>query len=138
MSHVNSKSRVTALPNGKQFSVWVRKLFRRKNSGLNPVFPVRRRVNILKFLHDFIGHWSLHATRKLISESFSWPRIQVEITLFIHSCDAFQRMKPISKYIFLIYAYLLLMFFKDSRSLSLVRFLSLLRVFFTYSYVLIT
>lgn len=70
---------------------------------LKPVVHIDGRVYVLKFLHDSVGHWYLQATRKLISERFWWPRIQEYVNLYVRSCDASQNMKPIPKYVSILY-----------------------------------
>jgi len=68
-----------------------RRLWRKNRQGAHKLvlFPDRR-LPILRYCHDSIGHKRFFATRSIISERFWWPYMNADIHWFLQTCHICQ------------------------------------------------
>ena len=48
------------------------------------VIPKKRRLNILREVHNKIGHKRFYLTREIITQQFWWPHIKADIILYLN------------------------------------------------------
>ena len=63
-------------------------LYRRIAKGLRFVPGEKARTSIMRGLYDEIGHWTFTTTYIFISDSFWWPKVEVDVAHFVRSCDS--------------------------------------------------
>ena len=66
-------------------------LWKKEPSGAHrKVLPPERRPEVLRELHDRIGHRGFFATRSFVSERFWWPDMKSDIQWYVRSCHLCQ------------------------------------------------
>ena len=65
----------------------------RKNSQGNHqlVLPKDRRLQVLREIHDNIGHKRFYSTHEIITQRFWWPRIKADIVWYLRTCHICQQ-----------------------------------------------
>ena len=61
--------------NAKIFKTYSRRLFRQTKKELRLVPGMGKRVEILRSLHDNIGHWGVASTTQFVLTNYWWPTI---------------------------------------------------------------
>lgn len=82
----------------ENFMVWDSKLFRVTPSGPRLVALRDNRPQILKAFHNYLVHWDMHTTRKLVISRFWWLVLHAEDSEFLRSCKRCQYDKPLTSY----------------------------------------
>jgi hypothetical protein len=61
--------------------------------------PLEYRWDIIGMIHDVLGHSGIAQTLTVLHMHFHWPGIKDDITLFVNTCDACQRVKANVPYV---------------------------------------
>ncbi|KNZ81263.1 hypothetical protein J132_02098 [Termitomyces sp. J132] len=73
------------------FFVMGGKLWQRKRDGAHKLFiPTASRLQVLKAMHDDLGHRGLFATRSALLEQFWWPQVSADIVWYLWTCHPCQ------------------------------------------------
>lgn len=55
--------------------------------------PLEYRWDIIRAMHDALGHAGVNQTVACLRQSFSWPGMQADVAMFVRVCDSCQRRK---------------------------------------------
>lgn len=84
--------------NAKRFLSWNGNLFRRTKGGIRFIPPRSARVQILRMLHDNIGHWDVTTTKQFVLDRYWWPAVYRDIYDYVRGCQGCQKASSIPRY----------------------------------------
>lgn len=87
MVEQDSRKRSSIKRNAKIFTTWSGRLFRRTKKGFRPVPGMGKRVEILRLLHDNIGHWDEASTRQFVLTRYWSPTVRRDIFDYVKGCE---------------------------------------------------
>lgn len=83
----------------KNLVVWSGNILRRTKEGPKLVTQQRDRVPILRDAHESMGHWDVKATKTFVKGRFWGPGQIRDTVMFVRTCNRYQNMGPIVKYV---------------------------------------
>ena len=86
-SHMSNAEYATFMRYCVEFFLDAHNLWRKDSQGAHKiVVSINRRFEIMREMHDDVGHKGFHATRAHILLRFWWPHMQPDILWFVRSC----------------------------------------------------
>ncbi len=81
----------------RDFTCTMNDFYCRTKYGILFIPDIEMRENVLKVLHDQVGHWDFNSSYQFGGSRFWWPNMRQEIATFVNSCDICQKTKPANR-----------------------------------------